>query len=331
MRSHILTFAIALTGVSLWAQAPPVPAAYQDLYNSLSTQIASFNSVVNAGWDGSSYPYLDAPQLISANSNQASRLLGANYNTWTVTPELSELQALGANAVTIHINFPAFYQPYYAYEGHPEQYQEYVTFYQQLAQEIRGRGMKLVVEASLGMPLVGNQVASLAPYLSTLSWPEYMAGRAANALAVAQLIAPDYMTVMTESDSEANVSGQTNLNNVTGVTQLVQQVLTAREKETVASLNTLAAIYVAKDNFNEAEPLYRLSLAILDKRGLLNARRAPTAADTNLDLLEQTAGDYVELLKKMRRKPEATKLEARLRQLTGKPSQPQPPPKKRAS
>ena len=251
MRSHILTFAIALTGVSLWAQAPPVPAAYQDLYNSLSTQIASFNSVVNAGWDGSSYPYLDAPQLISANSNQASRLLGANYNTWTVTPELSELQALGANAVTIHINFPAFYQPYYAYEGHPEQYQEYVTFYQQLAQEIRGRGMKLVVEASLGMPLVGNQVASLAPYLSTLSWSEYMAGRAANALAVAQLIAPDYMTVMTESDSEANVSGQTNLNNVTGVTQLVQQVLTALQQANVKNVKVGAGVGTWTKNYTQ--------------------------------------------------------------------------------
>jgi hypothetical protein len=62
-----------------------------------------------------------------------------------------------------------------------------------------------------------------------------------------------------------------------------------------------------------------LSLAILDKRGILNARR-PVTPDVNLDLLTQTASEYVELLKKLRRKAEAAKLEARIRQLTGKNS-----------
>jgi len=118
------------------------------------------------------------------------------------------------------------------------------------------------------------------------------------------------------------------LNRPVDAEPLVLQVLTAREKQTVASLNTLAGIYMLKDNLSEAEPLYRLSLSILDKRGLLNAKRSPTSADRDLDLLTETAGQYVELLKKMRRKPEAAKLEARIRQLTGKPSQPQP--KKRA-
>jgi len=119
------------------------------------------------------------------------------------------------------------------------------------------------------------------------------------------------------------------LNRPVDAEPLVRQVLIAREKEMVASLNTLAGIYMNKDDLSQAEPLYRLSLSILDKRGLLNAKRSATAADTDLDLLTQTASQYVELLKKMRRKPEAARLEARIRQLTGRPAQPQP--KKRAS
>ncbi len=55
---------------------------------------------------------------------------------------------------------------------------------------------------------------------------------------------------------------------------LVQQVLTARENDMVASLNTLAAIYVSKLNLTDAEPLYRLSLTILDKRGVLSGKRS---------------------------------------------------------
>ena len=99
---------------------------------------------------------------------------------------------------------------------------------------------------------------------------------------------------------------------------LVKQVLTTRESETVTSLNTLASIYTARDNFFEAEPLYRLSLAILDKRGVLTARRAISGGNENLDLLADTAIEYVELLKKMKRRAEATRLEARVRALVGK-------------
>jgi tetratricopeptide (TPR) repeat protein len=100
---------------------------------------------------------------------------------------------------------------------------------------------------------------------------------------------------------------------------LVQQVLTARESDMVASLNTLAAIYVTKQNLADAEPLYRLSLTILDKRGILSGKRPLilSSTDDNLDLLAQTALDYVDLLKKMRRKSDASKIEARIRAIKG--------------
>jgi tetratricopeptide (TPR) repeat protein len=101
---------------------------------------------------------------------------------------------------------------------------------------------------------------------------------------------------------------------------LVQQVLTARENDMVASLNTLAAIYVSRQNLTDAEPLYRLSLTILDKRGILSGKR-PLSVDSsqdNLDLLAETALDYVDLLRKMKRKSDASKLEARIRAVTGK-------------
>jgi tetratricopeptide (TPR) repeat protein len=108
------------------------------------------------------------------------------------------------------------------------------------------------------------------------------------------------------------------LDRTTDAEPLVKLVLTTRESETVTSLNTLASIYSARDNFFEAEPLYRLSLAILDKRGVLTARRPISGGNENLDLLADTAIDYAELLKKMKRKAEATRLEVRVRALMGK-------------
>jgi len=117
MRLNTFIFTVILAAGSLSAQTPPVPAVYQDLYNSLNTQITAFDATVKAGWNGSSYPYLDAPQLLAANSDSYTQLLGTNYYQYAVSVQLSELQALGAKAITIHINFPIFYQPFHTYAG----------------------------------------------------------------------------------------------------------------------------------------------------------------------------------------------------------------------
>jgi chitodextrinase len=222
------SFALAAGLAALLGARPlaaQVPSNYQEIYSLLTTQISGFNSTLSTTWNGSTYPYLDAPQLQAANSDQYTGLLQANYYNYVVMPQLEELKALGANAITLHIDFPILYQPFYTYAGQTSLYPQFLAFYQQVVQAIRADGLKVVVEASSGMPLTGTNIAEFQAYAQSLSWPDYIAGRAAQALAVAQLIQPDYMSVMTEPDTEANVSGQTNLNNVAGVTQLVYQVL----------------------------------------------------------------------------------------------------------
>jgi hypothetical protein len=261
----ILTFAVILSAGSLSGQAPPVPAEYQDLYNSLTTQIAGFETAVDAGWNGSSYPYLNAPQLETANSGQYTQLLGTNYYASQVIVQLDELQALGANAVTIHINFPIFSQPFYTYAGNPAQYQQFISFYQQVAQDVRARGMKLVVEASLGSTGPGSNMGQFLAYAQTLSWTEYVSGRAANALAVAELIQPDYITVLTESDTEASVSGQTNLNSLAGVTQLVQQVLATLQQAGIKNVKIGAGVGTWTQNYMQyVQALAGLPLDFVD-------------------------------------------------------------------
>jgi hypothetical protein len=247
MRFRIFALTLLATG-SLFAQAPPIPTEYQPLYSYLNTQITSFNSAVNAGWNGSTYPYLDAPQLQNASSSAYTQLLGPQYASEVLT-QLNELQALGANAVTVQIMFPILYQPFYTYIGEPAQYQQFVSYYQGLVAQIRSQGMKVVVEASLYGPLLTPSTSQFQSYLSTLSWSEYMTARAANALAVAQLIQPDYMTVLTESDTEASVSGQTNLSTPAGVTELVQTILTTLQNAGVTNIQIGAGVGTWTTNY----------------------------------------------------------------------------------
>lgn len=208
-----------------------MPPEYQDLYSTLQTQIAGFNSAVSGGyngdpgWNGTSYPVLYSAALPSADSSQFTNLLNTSYYSATVTPQLQGLQALGAKAVTVHISFPILYQPYYS--TNPSEYQSFVSFYQQLAQDVHNRGMKLIVETVTMEDLAGTQGGMFGSYYASLSWNDYMNGRAQNAVNVAQQVQPDYMSVITEPDKESNDSGQANAGTPSGSLQMLQTILTA--------------------------------------------------------------------------------------------------------
>jgi chitodextrinase len=208
---------------ALGLSAQSVPSTYQSIYSNLTTQIQSFDNTVKAGWNQSPYPTLFTPQLQSASSDQYTSLLSSNYMAAMVTPQLAELQALGATGVTVHIDFPILYQPFFATE--PSQYQQFVNFYQQLAQQVHASGLKLVVETEAGEPLPGDNANAFQAYYGTLNWQQYMNGRAQNALNIAQLIAPDYLTLITEPDTEQNDSGQANAGTPSGSLQLLQTML----------------------------------------------------------------------------------------------------------
>ena len=227
MSFSLLRFASACLFSAAWvlAQNAPVPAKFQPIYDNLYGAISTFDNSVKAGWDGQLSPFQYSPQLLSANSTQYTTLLGSNYYEYRVATELQELQALGATAVTVHINFPILYPPFYS--QNPSLYQQFMSFYQRLASDVRGRGMKLVVESTVGMPFPGNKGNAYRLYLQKLSWADYMTGRAQNALNVAQLIQPDYLSVITEPDTEAGAANQPNAGTVSGSTLLLQTILSA--------------------------------------------------------------------------------------------------------
>ncbi len=213
-----------LSSFPLFAQNPPVPAEYQDIYSMLKTQISAFDASVKSGWNGAPSGVLYAPQLQSADSNDYTNMLQPFYYSNQVLVELDQLRAVGSQAVTVHISFPILYQPFYA--SNPSLYQSFVNFYAQLAVDIHARGMKMIVESVVGHPFDGNLAAAFTPYYKSLDWNAYMTGRAQNAVNVAQLVQPDYLSVITEPDSETTYAFQPNASTVSGSTQLLQTILT---------------------------------------------------------------------------------------------------------
>ncbi len=211
-----------------------VPSAYQDAYNTLTTQISAFDAAVRASWNGTSSGVIYAPQLETASAANFTQLLGTNYYTNVVLPELEEMKALGAQGVNVHISFPILYQPFYSSD--PSQYQQFVQFYQQLAQDIHARGMKLIVSNVVENVTPTDNVSSFYNYYTSLSWDDYMTGRAENALNTALLIQPDSMSVITQPDAEVTYTGQTNAGTISGSTQLLQTILSTLQSGGVTSL-----------------------------------------------------------------------------------------------
>jgi len=236
---------IAALGLS----AQSVPPAFQSIYSTLNTQIQSFESTVQAGWNKSPYPTLFTPQLQSASSGEYTQLLTSTYMAYVILPEIEQLQALGATGVTVHIDFPILYAPFYS--SNPSQYQQFVSFYQQVAQAVRSRGLKLVVESVVSESLPTNDAQTFASYYAGLSWTAYMAGRAQNAVNVAQLIEPDYMSVIVEPDTEAAVSGQATSGTPAGSLQLLDTILAAMQAANVTNVKVGAGAGTWTVNYNE--------------------------------------------------------------------------------
>jgi fibronectin type 3 domain-containing protein len=219
------TLLLALAAACSVSFGQTVPSQYQDIYTNLNTQISSFDSSVRAAWNGSLWPVNHAPQLESASSAQYTALLDPGYYSGVVLPQLEELQALGAQGIKVQVSFPILYQPFYG--SNTSLYQSMAAFYQQLATDVHARGLKLIVESTAENQFPGANAADFTSYYQTLSWNGYMTGRAQNAATTAQLMQPDYLSVLTEPDSEAAYTGQTNVDTVAGSTQLLQTILSA--------------------------------------------------------------------------------------------------------
>ena len=82
--------------------------------------------------------------------------------------------------------------------------------------------------------------------------------------------------------------------------------LDIREGHTIRSLNNTALMAVAQKKPKDAEPFYKVALALLDR---------PRERPADADLTAQTLSNYADVLNETGRKLEASKLEARAKKL----------------
>ena len=162
--------------------------------------------------------------LHTADGSDGPQISGPGYIT-PVLIQLQELKAMGVRAISVPVGYPVLDPDF---QGGQAGLQPYLAFYTTLAQDIKSMGLKLVVDNEF---LLSNNVetgwTNLLAFYSTLTWPEYMAGRAAQAALIAQSMRPDYLILANEPDNEANTTGQANMRNPADAALLVQAQISA--------------------------------------------------------------------------------------------------------
>ena len=221
-----------------------VPPEFTDLYNSLDTYLTGFNTTLNL-LPESGYPVLFAGNLKDADSNAGPQLVNAGAMPG-IQLQLQELKAMGVQAVMVVVGFPMLYEPFLTGQG--LSYAQFAAFYQQIAGMVRAAGLKLIIENDT---LLTNDVQAgwdVAPFYATLDWTQYQQARAQTALTIAQTMQPDYMVVLEEPTTEANNSGQTAANTVTGSTTLLTQILSSVKQSGVPDMLVGAGTGTAQAN-----------------------------------------------------------------------------------
>jgi hypothetical protein len=189
-----------------------VPAPYRGLYTSLQNSISAANRTLNSIDQGQSNPLTFGSELLYANGNRGPALLAPDAIDG-VRMNLDALQAVGVQGVTVAVSYPLILPSFPSSE-------QYLAFFEQVAQEVRSRGLKLNIEVGPIFPDQGIAVSYRGLTMNRLISDKHQ---------IAQIIVndlePDYLDLGAEPDTEAKLLGLAQLNTPSGWKTYVSGVL----------------------------------------------------------------------------------------------------------
>jgi hypothetical protein len=198
----------------------PVPIEFSDLYSSLDTKLQEINRYIASRWSGEKSNVLFATELLAANGNQGEHLL-REQAFQTVVLNLDRLQLLGIRGVKVGIKYPLLVP------GFPRS-AEYLNFYKRVAEELRKRSLKFLVQTT--PTFIDPTFSSLpvAPYYAGLTLERYKQEQRQMAETIIREIRPDYLTIENEpGTTQANTGLPIT---VQSYTEIVQHVLSGLDR-----------------------------------------------------------------------------------------------------
>jgi hypothetical protein len=196
-----------------------IPAQYQGEYTALHAILGTFNSSLGPQ-PASVNKFVYATELLPANGNRGPALLQPS-NLASVAVNLNALQSMGVQGVTIAIGYPLL-DPTFPNSA------QYLNYFEQVVSMVHARGMKVLVESQI---LFANTPYSPLTFdWSSLPYSQFVTDHIAQDQLIINQIHPDYLELGVEADTEAYLSGYTQLNTPAGWTAYIEQLLSSLNK-----------------------------------------------------------------------------------------------------
>ena len=203
------------------APGEEIPGRYRSLYRLLAAELDEFERRYPRRGAGTVAPMWGA-ELLQANGNRADALLQPRAMPG-VRLFLDRFQAMGFRAVTISVPCPLLVPSF-------PRSAEYAAFYREVAREVRRRGMKLEVES--GVLFANTAFSPLKLDFKASSFSDFVAGRRQHVAAIVREMAPDWLDLGAEPDTEAKLSGFAQLNDPDDRAAMLGSMLDGLERGT---------------------------------------------------------------------------------------------------
>jgi hypothetical protein len=199
-----------------------IPPAYQSMYTTLSQTLDNFGTTLGSTPSASSHSPIYATELLPADSNIGQRLL-APQAIQGVINYLNAIQKLGIQGVTIDVSYPVLVPNY-------PNYTQYLSFYENVVEQVRARGMKIDIESETPL-LVGYPGLSLGSVgYANLPYSTYVSEDKAMIQTVINDLRPDYLNIGTETDTLQNLVHYQEISTPQGWGDYIQSLVTGLNK-----------------------------------------------------------------------------------------------------
>lgn len=191
--------ALASANRAASADDRPVPPAYASMYDTLHRALDQASAQWPGGATGHKPVY--STDLLVANSNRGEALL-LPETLGAVRVSLDHFRDMGIGSVKFALQYPML-KP-----GFPHA-DAYLAFYKSVVQEAHARGIKVMPH--LSVLFADTPFSSFKDIYKGLDFATFKREYAAMVQLVARELHPDYLTLLTEPDTHARLTGLTDL------------------------------------------------------------------------------------------------------------------------
>ena len=208
-----------LPGLTVQSYDTTIPAQYQSQYSSVQNLLNQFNASLGPA-PSSSNSFTYATELLPANGNQGPALFDAN-NLNGVEKNLQALKAMGVKGVTIAVGYPLLDPTF------PNSTQ-YLQYFKTVVSMCHQDGFTVDIESQV---LFSNTVYSPLTFnWSALPYSQYVINHIAQDNLICSQIKPDILEIGVEADTEASLTGYSQLNTPSGWSSYINQLLNGIDK-----------------------------------------------------------------------------------------------------